>query len=230
MVPILILYTLRRLKIISISDQSILKLKSIVHKTLVLVLLLVLTSTHAFNNPTKETPMVFEILKNEKVIGTINMYKKVSGDSITYHSESQIKTRLLLSFNITGNEKSVFKNGVLIFSSVYRTLNNKVKANHSISQQEHFYNIYEDNRVEELRLENIQQNLITLYFKEPIGISTIFCDNQKEMIQIQSLGQGKYKVQISNGKYNIFHYKNGRCIKVEAVSPMFDVILIPIQS
>lgn len=228
MVPILILYTLKRLKVISITDKTLSRIKSIVQKILALVLLLILTTTYAFNNPVEVKPMVFLIVKNEKVIGTISMVKTVSGDSTTYNSESKINAKFLLSFRIIGKEKSVFRNGTLVYSSIYRTLNSKVKANHSIIQRNRFYNIEEDNRTETLNIQNIQQNLITLYFDEPIGIKTVFCDNQKEMIDVKHLGQGKYKVEISNGKYNIFHYKNGRCIKVEAVSPMFDVVLMPL--
>ncbi|MFC4723388.1 DUF6134 family protein [Geojedonia litorea] len=228
MVPILILYTLKRLKVISITDKNLSRIKSLLQKIFALVLLLILTSTHALNNPIKEKPMVFQIMKNQKVIGTINMIKTVSGDSITYNSESNINAKFVLSFKIIGKEKSVFRNGTLVYSSVYRTLNRKVKANHSIVQKNRTYNIKENNKTEVLNIPNIQQNLITLYFNEPNGIASVFCDNQKEMIDVSYLGDGKYKVEIANGKYNIFHYKNGACVKVEAVSPMFDVVLMPL--
>ena len=72
---------------------------------------------------------------------------------------------------------------------------------------------------------SIHYTKLYYYFNEPKNITSIFCDNQKEMIQIKNLGQGKYKVEISKGKYNIFHYKNGKCVEVEAISPMYDVIL-----
>jgi hypothetical protein len=71
---------------------------------------------------------------------------------------------------------------------------------------------------------------MSLYLTEPVGIATVFCDNQKEMVKVIPMGDGIYKVELSKGKYNVFHYKNGRCTKIEAVSPMFDVTLIPILS
>lgn len=230
MLPMLILYTLKRFNIISISNNNLLKFKAIAQKVLVLVMLLVLTTNQAFNNPINETPKVFQIVKNDKVIGTIDLKMRVSGDSIIYLSESLIKAKMILTFNIIGKEKSIFKNGVLVYTSVYRKLNNNVKANHYIERQGANYNLNQDNKSKLLDIKKIELNLISLYFKEPKGISTIFCDNQKEMIQIKNLGNGKYKVEISNGKYNIFHYKDGKCVKVEAVSSMFDVILIPVQS
>ncbi len=228
MIPILILYTLKRLNVISVTEKNLIRIKSIAHKIIVFVLLLILTTTYASNNPEKSKPQVFQVLKNQKVIGTINMTMNVSGDSITYKSNSKIDVKLLLSFKITGKEISVFKNGVLVYSSVYRTLNSNVKVNHSITQNGSFYKIHEDKNIEDLNIKNIEQNLVSLYFNEPKGVKSIFCDNEKEMIAVKYLGQGQYKVEISNGKYNIFHYENGRCVKVEAVSAMFNVTLIPI--
>ncbi len=227
MIPMLILYTLQRFNIISISDSNLLKIKTTLHKILVFVLLLVLTTTQALNNPVNETPKVFQIIKNDKVIGTIDMNMKISGDSIIYISKSNINAKMILTFEIIGKEKAIFKNGVLIFSSVYRKLNNKVKADHSIARQGNYYSLNHNNKTELLDIKSIEQNLITLYFKEPKGIDSIYCDNQNEMIQIKCLGHGKYKVDISKGKYNIFFYQDGKCVKVEAVSPLFTVTLIP---
>ncbi len=226
MLLMLILYTLRRLKVISITSKKLIEIKSIVFK--ILILLLILTVTHASGNPANEKPKVFQIVKNHKVIGTIHIIRKVSGDSTTYNSESQIDAKLLLNVKVIGKETCVFRNGILIYSSVYRTLNNKVKINHSITHNKSHYNINEGNKVEVLNIEAIEQNLITLYFDEPKGVMSVFGDTQKEMIEIKYLGHGKYKVEIAKGKYNIFHYKNGRCIMVEAVSPMFDVLLMPL--
>ena len=228
MIPLLILYVLKRRNTVSTNNKCLLKLKTTVQKILVLVMLSVFTCAQGSNDPNRETPKVFQIVKNHKVIGTINMVMKVYGDSIIYDSESQINIKLLLKFEITGKEKSVFENGVLVYSSVYRKLNDKVKANHVIARRGSYYSLNDNNKTEVLNINNIEQNLITLYFKEPKNITSIFCDNQKEMIQVKNLGQGKYKVEISNDKYNIFHYKDGKCVEVEAVSPMFDVILKPV--
>jgi len=227
MLPVLIYYVLKRYNVVSISDSNLLKFKTKLHKILVFVLLLVLTTTQAFNNPNNETPKVFQIIKNNKVIGSIDMKMRVSGDSIIYISESQINAKMILTFKIIGKEISVFKSGVLVYSSVYRKLNNKVKVDHNIALLGSNYNLCQNNKTELLDIKKIEKNLISLYFKEPKGIISIFCDNQKEMIQIRSLGGGTYKVEISKDKYNIFHYVDGKCVKVEAFSPLFDVVLIP---
>jgi hypothetical protein len=109
-------------------------------------------------------------------------------------------------------------------------LNNKVKTNHSIQYSKGEYSLKTPEKVSALNIEEIRCNLMVLYINEPIGIKSVFCDNQQEMVNVVPMGKGIYKVELSKGKYNIFHYKNGRCIKIEAVSPLYDVTLIPVQS
>ena len=81
-----------------------------------------------------------------------------------------------------------------------------------------------------LDFDNITQNLITLYFDKPNHIEEIFCDNIGEMVPVRAVGDGVFKVEFAKSKYNIFHYKNGKCTKIEAFSTLFNVTLIPIQS
>ena len=74
----------------------------------------------------------------------------------------------------------------------------------------------------------IRSNLITLFFKEPIDVREIYADNSRKFVNVTSMGQGMYKVHFSNGKYNIFHYKNGKCIRIDAISSLFNVTLIKV--
>ena len=50
-------------------------------------------------------------------------------NSVIYSSESQIKAKFLITFNVATKEKAVFKNGVLVYSSIFRTINSKTKTN-----------------------------------------------------------------------------------------------------
>ena len=169
-------------------------------------------------------------LKNNNIIGSIKITENISRDSVTYTIESQVETKLILTFKVVGKEKYIYRDGTLIYSSLYRTLNNKVKTNHCILYNDGEYSLQTPEKISPLSFEDIKQNLMILYVHEPIGVKSVFCDNQKQMVKVEPLGKGIYKVELSKGKYNIFHYKNGRCVKIEAVSPLFDVTLIPVLS
>jgi hypothetical protein len=115
----------------------------------------------------------------------------------------------------------------LIYSSVFRTVNNKIKTNHIINLKMGAYHIQFSQKKEKLLLDSIKKNLVAMYFNEPIGFQQVFCDNLSMMVPIIFKGDGVYKVSFPRGKYNLFHYKNGKCVKIEAYSPLFDVTLIP---
>ena len=223
----LILYAIRRLKVSQSKPNGFLKFKRFIKKVAAILCFMVYSSIYG-SNPSSQ--LVFNIIKNDAVIGTIKISERKSNDSIIYNIESKIEAQFILKFKVVGKEKYIYKDGTLIYSSLFRTLNKKVKTNHSITYNEGQYNLQTPEKVSPLNFEAIKQNLMTLYINEPIGIEAVFCDNQKQMVKVESMGDGTYRVELSKGKYNVFHYKDGRCTKIEAVSPMFDVTLIPVQS
>jgi len=227
MIPMLILYALRRFKTNRSKLEGLLKFKKFFKRAVAILCLMASTSNYG-SNPT--APIVFNIVKNNKVIGSIKISESRSKDSLIYNIESKVEAQFVLKFEVIGKEKYIYRNGTLIYSSLFRTLNNKVKTNHRILYNDGQYRLQTPGKVMPLDFEDIKQNLVSLYLTEPVGITTVFCDNLQQILNINPMGNGTYKVEFSKGKYNVFHYKNGRCTKIEAVSPMFDVTLVPVLS
>jgi len=227
MIPILIYYAIKKFNESHSKLLRLLNFKKFIKKVIAILCLLAFTSNYG-SNP--KAPLIFNIIKNNNVIGSIKITENISRDSVTYTIESQVETKLILTFKVVGKEKYIYRDGTLIYSSLYRTLNNKVKTNHCILYNDGEYSLQTPEKISPLSFEDIKQNLMILYVHEPIGVKSVFCDNQKQMVKVEPLGKGIYKVELSKGKYNIFHYKNGRCVKIEAVSPLFDVTLIPVLS
>lgn len=227
MIPILILYALRKFKKNQSRLDGLLKFKKFFKRVVAIFCLLANTSNYG-SNPS--VPIIFNIVKNNKVIGSIKITESRSRDSVIYNIESKVEAQFVLRFKVVGKEKYIYKDGTLIYSSLFRTLNNKVKTNQCILYNNGQYSLRTPKKTSPLNFDNIKLNLMTLYITEPIGVDSVFCDNQSQMVKVQPMGDGIYKVELSKGKYNIFHYKNGKCIKIVAVSPMFDVTLIPVLS
>jgi hypothetical protein len=227
MIPALIIYIIRRFKRKTNPQKADDLIKKLTSKLKSFLFFAAIACSFAFTYMSNSKVITYHVVKNNEVIGTIKMNKEIFDDSIVYDLESAIEAKFLLKFNIIGKEKSIYKNGLLVYSSVFRSLNNKTKGNHKIIFKDEQYHVQSDGNIEVINVHPIKQNLITLYFNEPIGITTVFCDNSKEMVSVNELGNGKYRVDLSKGKYNIFHYKDGKCIKVEAVSTLFNVTLIP---
>ena len=227
MIPMLIMYVLKRSKYGDRITEKIKVFKPLAIKVIVLLLLLLVTQVGAFNNSLERQSLTYEVHKKDKVIGTITINKLHTLDSTIYTLNSKINAKFVVRFNIEGSEKSVYKNDKLVYSSIYRKVNNKIKADHSISFRNGVYKLQASKKESQLNFQKIACNLITLYFKEPKGVIKVYCDNIKKMVPVKKIGFGLYKVSFSKDKYNIFHYKNGKCVKIEAYSSLFDVTLIP---
>ena len=225
----LIVYLMRRVKKTSFLYRKLNGLKKIALKLKVLLMLFTVSLTYGFNTGPINY-MTYNVVRNNVVIGTIKINSTTNNGSVTYSLNSNIVAKYLLKFNISGKETSIFENGVLVYSSVYRKLNNKVKTNHTITYKEGRYQLDNSPEGKHLNFAKIQNNLVTLYFNEPKGLNSVFCDNLKQMVKLQSLGDGRYKVFFSKGKYNIFYYEGGKCVKIEANSALFSVTLIPALS
>ena len=70
----------------------------------------------------------FQVWKNNSKIGYITINKTTLDSKVEYNLSSEIKTWALLNLNINGQEKSIFENGELKYSSVDREMNKKRKV------------------------------------------------------------------------------------------------------
>ena len=208
------------------------RIKRLTLNLIVIVFLIPFYNSYSKNNNGNEPkkPLIYNIIRNDEVIGKIEINLSTNGDSIVYDIESDVLAKFILKFKVLGKEKYIYKNGTLVYSSQFRTLNNKVKTNHSILYDKGEYSLKTPEKISPLDFEAIKCNLVKLYINEPVGVNWVFCDNQQQMVKVEPLGNGVYKVEFSRGKYNIFYYENGRCVKIKAVSPLFDVTLIPLMS
>ncbi|MDF1516510.1 MAG: DUF6134 family protein [Lutibacter sp.] len=168
----------------------------------------------------------FEVWKNNILIGNISISENINDDFVIYDLSSEIKTKVLLEFNITGIEKTIYNHGVLVYSSVYRKINSNEKTNKELFFKDGIYYLLKSGKKSALTFPEIKSNLITLYFYEPLNIAQVYCDNHNKMVQVVFVEKGKYQVNFPDGSYNIFYYENGKCLKVDALGLLYEVQLI----
>lgn len=199
-------------------------IKGIYLKTKLLFIALLLLFIKSGN--AQDQNLSFEVWKNKSHIGIISMTEKINSDSVVYDLSSEIKAKVIISFNVTGIEKTIYKNGVLVYSSVYRKLNSNEKVNKELLFNDGKYYLINGGRKRALSINKIKGNLVTLYFYEPIDISQVYCDNQNAMASVVLIETGKYQVTFPDGSYSVFYYKNGKCKKVDAFTSLYEVQLI----
>ena len=225
----LLIYTFKKVFKKSHSFDMVVALKRLALKIKYIIPFFLLSTASINNSLTEVEKISFNIINKGTNIGFINVEKLTSDETTTYDVNSNVNTKVILKFHAYGKEKSIYKEDTLIYSSIYRKLNNKVKVNQSLSFDNGQYYLNQSDKREMLNMDIITRNLVTLFFFEPIGINTIYCDKQNKMLNISPLGQGMYKVVFSKNSYNIFHYKNGKCTLIEIEGSFFKVKLIPMS-
>jgi hypothetical protein len=168
----------------------------------------------------------FSILNKNASVGYIDIEKQSLNETTTYLINSEVNTKVIFNFNAIGKEKSIYKEDTLVYSSIYRKLNNKVKLNQSLSFKDGKYLIENEDEKEVLDMNVIYRNLVTLFFDEPKGIQEIYSDKYKKMVKITPKGNGNYKLTLPNKSVNIYHYDNGKCTTIDVVGSFFKVKLI----
>ncbi|WP_228850583.1 DUF6134 family protein [Aegicerativicinus sediminis] len=230
MIPILTIYLLNKLgfrvdlDVVKLKfKQFLINLKSIFW---ILPLLFLLLSSSEMNKPEKVDYLTFEIFRKSNRIGMIHVEKQLFEDRIRYEISSSIDTRLLIKIEAEGKETSEFVNGVLTYSSVFRKLSNKTKSNHQVVLDNGSYKMKSNGEIENLKIGKIYQNLVSLYFNEPNPLYEVYCDNDGTLAEIIKIKPNVYKVEIAPGKYNIYHYEKGRCVRVDSHTAFYSVKLI----
>lgn len=169
----------------------------------------------------------FSIIKKNKIIGYVDIEKQSLNETTTFIINSEVNAKVIFNFNAIGNEKTIYKQDTLVYSSVYRKLNNKVKLNQSLSLIDGQYILINKNEYEVLNFNVIYRNLVTLFFNEPKGIKEVYSDKYKEMVKITPICNGKYKVVFPNNSTSIYQYDKGKCESLEVVGSFFKVHLLP---
>lgn len=168
----------------------------------------------------------FRVVKKNTSIGFINIEKRTVNNITTFTVNSEVNANIIFNFNAVGKEKSVYKEDTLVYSSVYRMLNNKVKLNQALMFEKGKYVLKNMGKDENIGFNVINRNLVTLFFHEPIGIDKIYADKYKTMLKITPLGNRNYKVVFPNKSISIYHYQNGKCISVDVEGSFYNVQIV----
>jgi hypothetical protein len=132
MIPVLIIWLLRRYKqrrnqlrgykvTSEILNGSYLLIAAVL---LAALMLLIAVMSHAQNRQFK-----YQIVRNGNKVGTLNFSETTNGGMDYLKMESGVRTRFSFTFTAHASEDAVYRDGVLLHSSIYRKLNGNEKVN-----------------------------------------------------------------------------------------------------
>lgn len=171
--------------------------------------------------------LIYKVLHNGDNIGWIKLER--SCDSVNYcrmQLESKTSFSMILSFRSFIFETSYFLRGKLIFSSQYQKLNRSVKANKKTRFNGKGYEVIKDNSITALEINDVNFNLMCMYFQEPRDIKRVYCDKHETYADIEKTADGGYKVYFPDGNSNCYYYENGICSKVRMSHSLYTAEVI----
>jgi len=179
----------------------------------------------ANNAVAQKNELAYDVVRNNKNIGTLKIQCSSYANKVLYRLESNIRMRFIVSFTAEAIEETIFENGVIIYSSLYRKLNGKEKANKKTVLTASGYEIQDGPEKETLNYENLQNSILTLYHKEPVDVKRVYSDNHRQYLAIEKTGNHMYRLVFPDGKYNEYYYKDGICTAVNINHPLYSAVV-----
>ena len=184
-----------------------------------LSLIVLLSITISSNAQDKK--LEYNIKRNGDIVGNIHFIQRVAGNRTVLTMESEVNTRFIFNFKAKAKEETIYDNGIMTWSSIFRKLNGNVKADKKIKAVGNRYTIYEGSKTETLNNYPIRYNMLSVYLTEPLNVSKVYSDNFQKQMDIQKIADHHFKIKFPDGNYNEYYYTNGVCSKVEVHHSMY---------
>ena len=169
--------------------------------------------------------MNYSVKKGNKVIGSFTVEETTVDGSKTIKLESHIKTSFVVSITVDAKEESIFQNGILNQSTVFRKVNGDEKVNKKHRLYNNGYVIETGRKRDTLCCTQIIYNLMNLYCTEPVTIGKVYSDNYEKFLVIQKTEPHIYRIDVPDGSYNKYFYNNGKCTKVEIHQSLYTIVM-----
>ena len=167
------------------------------------------------NANAQDKKLTYNIKRNGDVVGNIQFVQSTAGNRTVLTLESEVNTRFIFNFKAKTKEETIYDNGIMTWSSIFRKLNGNVKADKKTKATGNVYTVYKGSKTETVNNYPIRYNMLSVYIIEPINIAKVYSDNFQQQIDIQKIAEHHYKIKFPDGNYNEYFYTAGVCSKVE---------------
>ncbi len=228
MIPLLIITLLKRFhtQVCVIACISISRFLMPPFRLTLILLLVILFAIISLKVISQTLHLNYTIQKGGDDIGWLRLEKNIAGNTTKLLLVSEIKTRIIFLITASAKDSSTFENQKMTYSCQLRKTNGSTKLFKQTRLVAEKYEVTEDGEKEHLPISFIGINLLSLYFHEPIGITTVYCDINKCFAPIVKTDDGGYKVKRPDGNSNTFYYSKGTCTKVIICQSFYTVTII----
>lgn len=181
------------------------------------IFILLFSYCHSDLCSAQERKLVYDVIRNGKVIGEINFVELVKGHKKYLSMNSNVETTVIIPIKDHTAETAGYDKGVMVYSSFYQKQTGSDIVDKKTSLSGKFYKVTDNDESKLITLAPIRYNTLLLYTTVPKNINKIYSANYQKMIDIKKVAENKYRLLLPDDKYNDYTYKNGICTKVEIV-------------
>ena len=181
-------------------------------------LLLLLFSFYIYNpSSAQERKLVYDVMRNGKVIGEINFVEMSQGQKKFLSLSSNVETTVIITIKDHTAETAGYDKGIMVYSSFYQKQTGSDVINKTTTVSGKRYKLTDNGESKLISLPPIRYNTLLLYTNVPKNINKVFSGNFQKMLDIKKIAENKYRLIMPDGKFNDYTYTNGICSKVEIV-------------
>ena len=185
------------------------------------VLLLLLAAFLAPAAGSQERMFTYSITRNGNPVGTVQVLEVQTASRVLYRLHTRVKSRLVFSFSALSREESVYENGCLVYSSMFREVNGREKVNKHTRVAGKNYLVEQDGKKEWLGQYPIQYNMLSLYTREPLQLPPVFSDNFQRFLPIEKVGVHQYRIRFPDGNWSEYYYRDGICVRIRVKHTLY---------
>ena len=155
--------------------------------------------------------VIYGVHMGGKEIGQITASLTKTDTTQTYQVFSDVKFKVLWkNYHRTTTHHVIYENEFLKTSLSNVSMNNELEDSARMNFNQDAYDCYRYPD-KEYSADHGEINYTTarLYFDEPVGIKNIYSERFLAFCPLESLGDHKYKLYLTNGKENYYTYSDG---------------------
>lgn len=188
------------------------------------LLLISLIVTISTDTASQHMTLEYTMRRKTDVVGHLRVTRNVSGSSTMFSLESFVDARLIVPILANTREESVFEDGIMTRSVLYREMNGRQRANKTTTRIDGHYLVQTGRRTETLALSPIHHNIMSLYFAEPAYLTQVYSDGFQQFCPVEKISHNHYRVRFPNREQTDFLYENGICVKLHVQHALGTVI------
>lgn len=178
-----------------------------------IICLIILSSHWAFAQ--SET---FDVYIRDRKSGEVQVNKLCTSGYCHYAITGSSSYYFVTHFDVEFLVSASYNNkGLLIQASSQHSVNGKVRSNSYTEEAGKDYRVTINEQTKLIKEQDIKFSTVQLYFKEPKDVKRVYSERFGQFLDIapKEGQEGVYVLNLPNEKQSVYHYKEGKLVKVD---------------